>query len=221
MTYRDDRDADRARITALEAELATANKKVAELEGRRDQALVLASGGALARADTAPSAAKTWFGAPLRLALSKRFEAAFPTERFEDLIERIRSVTRDPGRSELLRSSLTWWASAGHQSMGPFTVVTVTVKEGLTTLTVTDRLGPLAGALYGGIGGGVGGGGIVAPIAASIAVPILAPVFLLGWLGGIYAGTRLLFKRTARRRAEALQQLFDALVEEIGRLAKP
>ena len=33
MTYRDDRDADRARIAALEAELATAKRRVDELEG--------------------------------------------------------------------------------------------------------------------------------------------------------------------------------------------
>src|SRR5436190_1584194 len=73
MTYRDDRDADRARIESLEAELAQANQRVAELEGRREQALVLAGGGALDRAGH-KSASQTWFGAPLRLALVQRFE---------------------------------------------------------------------------------------------------------------------------------------------------
>ncbi len=223
MTYRDDRDADRARIAALEAELASAERRIAELEGRRELALVHASGGALARADAAPSTSTSskLLGAPLRLTLTRRFEGAFPADRFEDLIERIREITRDPGRSELLRSSLTWSATASERSAGPFTLVTVTVRDGQTTLVVTDRLGALAGALFGGIGGGLGGGGLVAPIAATIAVPVLAPVFFLGWLGGIYAGTRALFRRTARKRAEAMQQLFDALVAAIGaRLAE-
>lgn len=215
MTYRDDRDADRARIESLEAELAKAQRELGELQGRRDNALVLASGNALARADAAPSSAKTWFGAPLRLALTRRFDAAFPVDKFEDLIDLIRELTRDPGRSELLRTSVTWWASASDRSTGPFIVVTVSVRDGVTTLTVTDRLGQLAGGLFGGLGGGLGGGGLAAPIAASIAVPILAPVFILGWLGGIYAGTRAIFKRVARRRAEALQQLFEAMVREI------
>ena len=40
-------------------------------------------------------------------------------------------------------------------------------------------------------------------------------MFVLGWLGGIYAGTRAMFRRAARRRAEAMQQLFDALVREL------
>jgi hypothetical protein len=222
MTYRDDRDADRARIAALEADLAKAERRVAELEGRRSGALVAASGGALVRADGAPSAAKTWLGAPLRLALTRRWSAAFPTGRFEDVIELIREITRDPGRSELLRASLTWWATAGERATGPFTVVTLTVRDGQTTLAITDRLGALVGALYGGVGGGVGGGALIAPIAASIAVPVLAPLFFLGWFSGIYAGTRALFRHTARRRAERLQQLFEALVAEIDRrLAEP
>jgi hypothetical protein len=217
MTYRDDRDADRARIATLEADLAKAERRIAELEGRREVALVAASGGALARTDAAPSAARTWLGAPLRLELTRRWPGAFPAERFEDVIDRIRELTRDPGRSELLRASVTWSASAGERSMGPFTVVTLAVRDGQTTLTITDRLGPLAGALFGGIGGGVGGGGVIAPIAATIAVPLLAPVFFAGWLGGIYAGTRALFRRTARRRAEAMQQLFDALSADVER----
>jgi hypothetical protein len=70
MAYRDDRDADRARVAALEAELAEAKRRVAALKGRRELALVQASGNALALADAAPSAARTWLGAPLRLSLA-------------------------------------------------------------------------------------------------------------------------------------------------------
>jgi len=216
MTYRDDRDADQARITALEQELAATRDKLATLEGRQSQALVLASQGALVPSGGGSAAAR-WFGAPGSLQLARRFDGAFPTDRFEELIERIREVTRDPGRTELLKSSLTWFASRGEKSTGPYRVVTVTVRDGSTTLTVTDRLAGLAGAIYGGVGGGVGGGGLSLPILASTAVPVLAPVFLLGWLGGVFLGARALYKRAARRRAVALQQLFDALVADIDR----
>ncbi len=217
MSYRDDRDADRARIEALEAELAGARDRIAELEGRRSQALVRASEGALARTGRPRSAAQRWFGAPLQLALSRELRGSFPIERFEDVIERIRSVTRDPGRSELLRTSMTWTATANPKGTGPFTTVTVSVRDGVTRLAATDKLGQLAGALYGGIGGGIGGGVVVAPIFASIAIPVLAPVFFGAWFGGIYAGTRALFKFGARRRAEQLQQLFDAVCDELER----
>jgi len=216
MAYRDDREADQARIAALERELAAARDKLATLEGRQSQALVLASQGALVPSEGGSVAAR-WFGAPGNLRLARRFDGAFPTDRFEELIERIREVTRDPGRTELLKSSLTWFASRSEKSTGPYRVVTVTVRDGSTTLTVTDRLAGLAGAIYGGVGGGVGGGGLSLPILASAAVPVLAPVFLLGWLGGVFLGARAIYKRAAGRRAVALQQLFDVLVTDIER----
>lgn len=215
MSYRDDRDADHARIEALERELATAHDKLAVLEGRQAQALVLASRGTLVPGGRASGAAR-WFG-PGTLRMARRFDGAFPAERFEELIERIRELTGDPGRSELLRSSLTWFASRGDKAPGPYRIVTVAVRDGTTTLSVTDRLGGLAGAIYGGVGGGVGGGGLTLPLLAAAAVPVLAPVFILGWLGGVFAGTRAIYLRIARRRAVALQQLFDALVDDIER----
>jgi hypothetical protein len=46
-------------------------------------------------------------------------------------------------------------------------------------------------------------------------VPVLTPVFVLGWLGSVCYGTRALYLRLARRRAEELQQVFDALAGDI------
>ncbi|HEX7844090.1 MAG TPA: hypothetical protein VF469_41730 [Kofleriaceae bacterium] len=154
---------------------------------------------------------------PGTLELSRQFDGAYPTDRFEDLIDRIRELTRVPGRIELLRSSLTWFGTRSGKPVGPHRVVTVSVRGDTTTLTVTDRLDGLTGAIYGGIGGGVGVGGLSLPILAAIAVPVLTPVFILGWLGGVFLGTRQIYLRTARRRAVALQQLFDALVGDIER----
>lgn len=215
MSYRDDRDADQARIAALERELGETRDKLAALEGRRTQALVLATRGALVPG-ARPSSAARVFG-PGTLRLARRFDGAFPPARFESLIERIRELTGDPGRTEVLNASLTWFASRGDRSSGPYRIVTVAVRDGATTLTVTDRLAGLLGAIYGGVGGGVGGGGLSLPIMASTLVPVLTPVFLLGWLGGVFLGTRALYLRLARRRAEELQQVFDALVGDIER----
>jgi hypothetical protein len=215
MSYRDDRDADQARIADLEHELVAAKRRVAELEGKQSQALVLASGGALATTGEPNSAAAKWFGAPLRLSLERRFEGAYPVDKLEDLLEVIQRITKDRGRTELLRSSLTWWSGSPERGTGPFMTLTISVKDGATTLIANDRLGPLAGVIFGAIGGGVGGGAIMAPIAASIAMPILAPVFAIGWLGGFYAITRKLYKRSATKRAQQLQTLFDAVAAEI------
>jgi len=217
VSYREDRDADQARITALETELTDARKRIAELEGRHQQALVLASQGALVRdTERAKSPAARWLGAPLELALARDFEGAFPTDHFEDLIETIRSIVREPGRAELLRSSMTWTSSTMQKQMGPFLMVSVSVRDGVTKLAISDRLTQTAGAIYGGVGGGVGGGTIVAPIALGIAVaPVLAPVFVAAWLGAAWYGCRRIYKRLAKKRATTVQQVFDALVADI------
>ncbi|HEU4612159.1 MAG TPA: hypothetical protein VFS15_08780 [Kofleriaceae bacterium] len=218
MTYRDDRDADQARIAALEAELAETRKKLEELEGKRSQALVLASGGALVPGGKATSGAARWLGAPLQLELVRRFDGEYPTDRFEELVELIREVTRDRGRTELLRSSVAWSASTAGRGTGPHTSITVSVRGGVTTLTATDQLNNAAGGVFGGVGGGVGGGLIMAPIGATLLVPVLAPVFFTVWFGGVYAGARAIFRRVARSRAQRLQRVFDAVERELERV---
>jgi len=217
--YRDDREADQARIESLERELSEAQTKIAELEGKRSQALVLAGSKDLAPSGKATSAAAKWFGAPLKLELSRVWDKEFPVDKFEELIDVIREVTGDNGRIELLKTSMTWFSSASDRKngTGPFIEVRVSVRNGQTRLEVKDRLGQLAGVIFGAIGGGVGGGAIMAPIGASILVPYLAPVFAVAWFGGFYFALRKLFKSRARKRAEALQSVFDRVDAEISK----
>jgi hypothetical protein len=217
MSYRDDRDADQARIAALEVELTAAKKRIDELEGTRSQALVLASSGALAATGKPTTRATKWLGAPTHLGLSRTFQGTYPADKFEDLVDAIREVAVDRGRTELMRSSVTWWASSAERGTGPFTTVTVAIKEGVTTVTASDRLGQLAGAYFGGIGGGVGGGAFAVPIGATLVLPLLAPVFFGVWIGGTYALCRTLYKRSAKKRAERLQIVFDRVVAEVER----
>jgi len=215
--YRDDRDADQARIASLEAELASAKDKITELEGKRSQALVLAGSRDLAPTGEATTAAAKWFGAPMRLELSRTWDKEFPVDKFEELVDVIREQTRDNGRVELLKTSLMWTSSSPDKGIGPFATLRVTVRNGTTKLEATDRLGQLAGVIFGAFGGGVGGGLIVLPIFAAIATsPVLTPVFILGWLGTFFAGARQVFRRSARKRAQSLQQLFEVVEREIA-----
>lgn len=217
MTYRDDRDADRARIEALEADLAAANRKVDQLEGRRSQALALATGRAMVGSGAGLANVKRpWYGAPLKLELAHTFVGEYPREDLESIIDVIRGIAREPGRTELLKSSITWSAGTNPRATGPFTVVTVSVRDGKTTLHVSDSLGQLAGGLYGGLGGGLGGGAIMLPVVAFLSAPVLIPVAIATWLGGVFLGTRAIFTRAAKRRAATLEQLFEALVTEIS-----
>ncbi len=209
VSYRDDRDADQARIEALEGDLASAQRRIAELEGKQSLALVPVSGSALAVVE----GKVPWYGSPLRIDLTRTFDGAYPTDAFEELIDIAREITGDSGRSEVLKSSLSWKSDSNQKGVGPFLNLTVSVRDGRTVVTLHDRLGGLAGAYWGGVGGGVGGGAISAPIMLPIAAgaPALIPVFVLGWLGAIFVGVRSLYKRSAKKRAVHMQKLFDAI----------
>ncbi len=217
MSYRDDRDADQARITALEADLQAAQRKIDDLEGRRSEAMVLATTSALANR---PDKKIPWYGAT-RLELVASFDGEFPRDDMESVIEHIRALTGDHGRTELFKSSLTWSSSTVQGSIGPFLMISVVIKDGRTTLTATDQLKALAGGIYGGVGGGVGGGGIMLPVFASIAMPMLIPVIVVGWIGGVVLGARALYKRASRKRAERLQVVFDGVAAWVAAKIPP
>ena len=214
--YRDDREADQARIDSLEGELAAANAKIAELEGKRSQALVLAGSKDLAPSGKATTTAAKWFGAPLKLELTRTWNKEYPFDKVEELIDLIREITGDNGRVELLKTSMTWESTSRDKGIGPFITVRVTVRNGTTKLEVTDRLGQLAGVWFGAGMGGGGGGTISLPILAGIALnPVLIPVFIPVWVGSFYLVMRKMFKRSARKRAERLQKTFEAIEANI------
>lgn len=219
-----ERQDDRARRAALEDELEVARHTIADLERADEDAREPRSGGGhreLRDASYDPTAsARRWLGAPALLRLSRRFEGKLPEERFEQLVERAREITHEPGIVELKPNSLVWGSSPGRHATQSHLMVRVTVArnddgEWRTDLTVTDRLGALVGRLFGAIGSVVGAGGLAVPVAASIVFPAFAPAFALGWLGGVYGTTRVLYKKLAIGRAKRLHELFGALVLEV------
>lgn len=216
--YRGDRQADQARINSLEGELAAANARIAELEGKRSQALVLAGSKDLAPTGKPTTAAAKWFGAPLKLELTRTWNKEFSVDKFEELIDLIRELTGDNGRVEMLKTSMSWTSSSRDKGTGPFINVRVTVRNGTTKLEVTDRLGQLAGVWFGAGMGGGGGGTISLPILAGIATnPWLIPLFIPVWVGSFYLVMRKMFKNGARKRAEKLQEMFEAVEAAIAK----
>ncbi|CAN5764615.1 hypothetical protein BH11MYX2_BH11MYX2_09720 [soil metagenome] len=216
MTYRDDRDADRARIEALEIELAQARRELAAVRGE-SFALVPASGNALAVAEGKD---QRWYGPPTKIDLARSFEGEFPKEKFEELIANIRRIMETRGHAELLTTSMTWWATGGQRQNNTVAEITVSSRNGKTDLAVRLNLRPLVGAMYGGVFGGVGGGGVSLPIAIPIAMgmPLVVPVAVVVWLGSVFLGARSIYKRLGRRHAERARDVFAALSAEITRV---
>ncbi|MBA3396191.1 MAG: hypothetical protein H0T89_26410 [Deltaproteobacteria bacterium] len=153
----------------------------------------------------------------MQLELERIYDTAFPLDKLEALVGVIRSVTGDRGATELLRSSLTWTATAHARRFGPTTMVVVTVKDGTTHLVVSDRLDVVARGYFGGlIGGSTGLPTLAVVLGALWGAPIVAVAAPILWLGGTFTGARALFQRAARKRAESLRRVFDAVAAEIA-----
>ena len=209
---------DRARLEELEDELAVAQKLIDKYDGRLRTPRFGIGRRALKRAAYDPSSAQKWLGAPALLRLSRRFDGKLPRERFAQVIERVREITHDPGVVEVSESAVVWATSLERHPSQAHLMIRVIVTDGEhphTQLAVTDRLGALVGRLFGAFGTIVGAGGLAAPVAASLAFPVFAPVFVLGWLGGVYGTTRVLYRKLVTGRAKQLHEIFGALVLEI------
>jgi hypothetical protein len=216
-------------MTKLEDQLVLERRKVAVLTRSDDtpEPTLASDGLALIRAGHDGPGARVWLGAPILLRMSRRFNGALPRHRFDDVLEHLRAITQDPGQYELTPNAVVWASDAQPHPIQSQLMVRVivtdvsksqtTVPEDygacFTTLTVTDQLGALAGRMFGAFGTMLGAGGLAAPVAASLAFPLFTPLFVVGWLGGVYGTTRLLYRRLAKARAQRLQAVFASLVE--------
>ncbi|HVM42447.1 MAG TPA: hypothetical protein VMT77_03020, partial [Gemmatimonadales bacterium] len=133
--------------------------------------------------------------------------------------EEIRLVLRHPGQVSQLGRSFSWTSARGPSSTRGVEVA-VSVRAGRTRITVDESLGNLIGGVFGGMGGGLGGGGmgLVIPLSAAVlGAPALAVMVPL-WLGSVYAGARVLYRRNVQRRQlelEGLMERLAALAQEL------
>jgi hypothetical protein len=206
--FRNDRDADQARIVALEAELARSQKRVAEMEAHREQALVLAGRSQLVPSAKASAIARI-AGAPRELRFEREFAGVLSRDQLESLAETIRTLMNEPGRLEVIRTSLTW-TSADHGRRW----VEITIADGRSRLAVCERLDSLIGRVFGPM---VGLAPQLAIILGFNIGALAAGLGVIAWLGAGLTGGRVLIRRGARKRAIRLQTVFDALCDEISR----
>jgi hypothetical protein len=211
---------EQARLAELEDEIEAAEQVIAAIETKRDEPVSKARTArrrALEHTNYDPGEFGRFIGGPSLLELVHCFDGRFPRERFEQIVERLRELTHEPGIVEIRDHAVVWATNPERHPGQPHLVVRVTVAaDGThTNLVATDRLGALIGRVFGAFGTIIGAGGLTGPVAASIAFPWFTPVFVLGWLGSVLGATRVAYRRLAAGRAEQLERIFGALVLEI------
>ena len=162
-----------------------------------------------------------FFGAPTTLVLDRTIDGEVPVEEFEAIVLEIQRELGGVGSASGLGRSLVWTMTAhDHRRAATRTVqVTVTPRNGRTTIRIEEPLRPLAGGLFGGLIGGLGGGtgGIVMGIGMRLfdSMPV-ALSMVGGVVGGSYLLARTIFGRVVRSRGERLQRLMSRLADHVA-----
>ena len=170
--------------------------------------------------DQKPSA---FIGAPTNLVLERTIDGELPADEFETVVLEIQREL-GLGQASTLGRSLVWtMQGVSRRRVSSRTVqVTVTPRNGRTTIRMEEPLGQVAGGLFGGLMGGLGGG--TSGIAMGIGMGVFhsAPI-AVGLIGGMvsasYLLARTIFGRTVRSRGERMQRLMSRLAEQVAATA--
>jgi hypothetical protein len=162
-----------------------------------------------------------FFGAPTDLVLERTIDGEVPTEEYEALVLEIQRELGGVGSASGLGRTLVWTMTThSHRRAATRTVqVTVTPRNGRTTIRIEEPLRPLAGGLFGGVIGGLGAGtgGIVMGIGMNLfdSMPV-ALGMVGGMVGASYLLARTIFGRMVRSRGERLQRLMSRLADHVA-----
>lgn len=153
-----------------------------------------------------------WLGSRSAIAFDAVIPGEMPERDFDLMVGIIQRALNDSGTVSTVGRSLSW-SSSDQRKIG----ITVHVRDGRTTILVTERLKELAGGIFGGIMGGGGGPGLGMGIPFTIEVlgqPWLIPVVLLGIAGTTWSIARYTFRRVSGTRARGLRELTERLAEQ-------
>jgi hypothetical protein len=162
-------------------------------------------------------------GAPTTLRLERTIDGELPPEEFESMVLQIQRAVGQVGTATTIGRTFQWTAyGVDRRRVSTRTVqLTVTPRDGRTTIRIEEPLGQLAGGLFGGVTAGLGGmlssvayGVGMTADSASLAVALIASA-----LGGTFLLARTIFGRMVRGRGEELQTLMSRLVEHASATA--
>jgi serine/threonine-protein kinase len=161
-----------------------------------------------------PAAKSVFAGAPTTVEFEVVVRGEMPDRDFDLLVEMIRRRRGEPGIASSMGRTLSWTATARHQSLH----LSIAVRNGTTTIHAQENIRPLAGRIFGGFVAGAGLGPTGALIGLGLAVlhsPLAAVAIELGWISTMYGLARTVFVKQSAKRRELLRQLVGELATTV------
>jgi hypothetical protein len=169
-----------------------------------------------ARPPAETGAGARWLGGQTQIVVERVVDGEVPQDAYEEIVEELQAALANVGQTATFRRSMTWSMSGSGSGSGRVVQVRVVSRGGQTRIHIQERLGELAGGLFGGIVGGGGGGGL-GPILGvgigALGLGVEAGLVAVGWVGGMYALARSIFRGVSRKRSAELRQLGDRLAD--------
>lgn len=155
-------------------------------------------------------------GDELILVRETTLEGEMADSGFERIVETVHAHSPDHGQPSLLGRTLTWRAETANKTR---TIqLTVTSRDGSTTVRLEENLSQTAGGLIGGITGGFGGGfglGLGLPIGIEVLGSTLFAVAApIGITAVSYIAARWMYKAAVNKRRREMVKLFDVVVQQ-------
>jgi hypothetical protein len=165
-----------------------------------------------------------FIGAPTNLYLERTIEGEVPVDEYEPMVLEIQRVLGGVGTASTLGRTLQWTMTVldRRRYARRAVYVTVTPRNGRTTIRIEEPLGAVAGGLFGGLMGGLGGGLMGPVIGIGVGALHSAPATIglaASVVSGAYLLARTIFGRVVRSRADRLQELMTRLVEHASQTA--
>lgn len=164
-----------------------------------------------------------FLGAPTVLRLERTIDGEVPSEEYEPMVLEMQRLMGGASTASTLGRTLQFSLAGRHRhhATGRDLQVTVTPRNGRTTIRIEETLGPLAGGLFGGLMGGLSGFAIPAGVlGATLAHSPTLGVGLAGaFLSGSYLLARTIYGKIVRGRGDKLHELMSRLVEHASATA--
>lgn len=170
--------------------------------------------------DTGMVEVSTWgkfLGEELLLVREITIPGELRDDGFERIVEVIQRGTREHGQPSLLGRTMTWRAETPSKSR---TIqITVSSRDGQTTLRLEENLTQFAVGLFAGNTAGVGGGvGIGFGVSFGLNVlgsALFATLFPLGVVALSFIGSRAIYSAIVKKRRRAMGELFEQVFNEV------
>jgi hypothetical protein len=155
-----------------------------------------------------------WLGSPTTIGWERVVDDEVTESAYDEIVDEVQATFATEGQVEARGRSLTWRAVDPALGKTRAVQVRVTSRGGQTRIHIQERLGELGWTVFPTVWGlGAGGLAVVLSLGGPEFGWLTAGLLGTGWVGGMYALSRRIFRGIARKKRSDLEALSDRIAE--------